>query len=162
MDQERKSPYQIETVGYTFSVSCLAKARTINVQFQLDQELGLRSEKEKEIFNLYLAKRLLRNRVRLAIADQNNLRFPKRSEPLSFLIEGISRLEEKTKKLKEQVKPERAWTIYTAIDDLNTQIGNKNPDGASFQPTQEMLALWKDKWAPQLVPNTSQVLCHHN
>jgi len=108
MDKERKSPHQTENIGRTFSVSYLAKAEAINAQFQLGQKLGLTSEKEKEIFNLYLAERLLGNEVRLVIAD------------------------------------------------LNTQIKNENPENTStsFQPTEEMLALWRDKWVPQLVSNT--------
>ena len=160
MDKERKSPYRTETIGYTFSVSYLAKAEAINAQFQLGQKLGLTSEEEKEIFNLYLAERLLENEVHLAIAGQNNLRFPRKSEPLSFLAEGISRLEEKTKELKEQVDPERAWTIYAAVEDLNTQIKNENPENTStsFRPTKEILLPWKDKWAPQLASKNNYCL----
>ena len=153
MGKERKSPYQTENIGHTFSVSYLAKAEAINAQFQLSQELGLSSEEEKEIFNLYLAQRLLENEVHFAIAGQNNLRFPRRSKLLSPLAEGISHLEEKTKELKEQVDPERAWTIYLAIRELNDRINNTNHNHKkiSFHPTKEILALWKDKWAPQLV-----------
>ena len=151
MDQERKLLHQIENIGYTFSVSYLAKARKLNNQLQLDQKLGLSSEEEKEIFNLYLAERLLRNELNLAITDPNNLHFPKRP---GFLVEGMSFIGEKAGKVKEQVNSKRARTIYGAVNGLKTQIKDENYE-------EEALTLWKDKWAPQLASNTSR-LCHHN
>jgi len=144
MGQEREFPFQTETIGYAFSISYLTKARTINGQFQLDQKLGLSSEEEKEIFSLYLAKRLLGNDVPPAIAGQNNLHFPKR---IRLLVEGVSLIKEKTKELKKQISPERAQTIYAAVEDLNTQIKDENYE-------EEVLVFWGNKWAPQLASNT--------
>ena len=148
--QERKLLNPIENICYTFSVSYLAKARKINNQLQLDQKLGLSSEEEKEIFKLYLAERLLRNELNLAITDPNNLRFPKRP---GFLVEGMSFIGEKAGKVKEQVNSKRARTIYGAVNDLKTQIKDENYE-------EEALTLWKDKWAPQLASNTSH-LCQN-
>ena len=56
MYQEREFPYPEKSDGYIFSVSFLAKARMINAQFYLDQELGLSNKEEREMLNLYLAK----------------------------------------------------------------------------------------------------------
>ncbi|PIS15327.1 hypothetical protein COT63_00595 [Candidatus Shapirobacteria bacterium CG09_land_8_20_14_0_10_38_17] len=165
MYQEREFPYPEKSDGYIFSVSFLAKARMINAQFYLDQELGLSNKEEREMLNLYLAKELLRNKTHFAIfANPKDLYSTEKAELLLSLTEGISRLEEKTEKIEKQVNPERAQIISAAVNDLNTLIKNENPENTNpqFQPTEAILVLWKDKWAPQLASNLPQTLPHHN